>query len=97
MEHVGINLQGTRIVHLQDGSVAPNPAKIEAGSEPGTIVLTNEQGKTSGTPFITPTVIWAADYVLYGFALDSGNTIMRRHNNICRVRQSQQNTPMRCG
>ena len=87
MAHVGINLAGVWTVYLQDGSTAPNPARIDGGAEPGKVIFTNENGVTSDGEFLTPTLFWAADYGLYGFVLDSGNTFMWRHNNVCWVRQ----------
>ena len=88
MAHAGINLAGFWTVHGPDGSIASDPAKIAGGAEPGMFVFTNENGETSHGGFISPTLLWAADYGLYAFVLDSGNTLMWRHSNTCWLRKS---------
>lgn len=87
MAYVGINLDGDWAVHLQDGSTSPKAAKIERGAEPGTVVITNENGDTSDGEFISPSLIWTPGYGHYAFVIDAGNTLMWRHTNICWLRQ----------
>lgn len=81
-----INFAGEWTVYLPDGSTAGNAAKIEAGNEPGQVVFTNEDGATSDGKFISPTLLWAEGFGLYCFAIDSGDTLMWRHSNVCWIR-----------